>query len=311
MADILSPDSYDPANVARTLQVTLGEMPQPLFAVLDGALFDDLPGDLLGAGFSCRSLFLEHGDVEVERAGPWLFALNNERARAHAEALAIAQPCAVFWSCAEGEMALWRHLRTLNEVLIPLEGEAQGELTDAPSGQERVMFRHWDPNVLASVMPLLDASQFARVFGPSAYILINAPDHGGLRRIPRPDALPPAPHGPLRLSPEQMEGLKAAATRSSRDRIHRYLLDVAPNEASVLGEARMRDIVLLSEKTGKDLALESEQAYGRWSYVMVRTNGRALEQAGLREWISDGAGHPDEKMVLLLKSISHAEVGRS
>ena len=308
MTDTPALDLPDPADTARTLQATLRDMPQPLFAVLDGALFDDLPGDLLNAGFSCRSLFLEHGDEEVERAGPWLMTLDSDRARAHAEALAVAQPCAVFWSCADGEMALWRHLRTLNEVLIPLEGERDGEQT---GGHERVMFRHWDPNVLAAVMPLLDAAQFARVFGPCAYILINAPDHGGLKRIPRPENLPPAPHGPLRLSPLQMEGLKAAAADQSRTRINRYLLDAAPNETAALGDARLKELILVSERTGKDLALESEQAYGRWSYVMVRTNGKALEQAGLREWISDGASHPDEKMSQLLRSIAQAEVKRA
>jgi hypothetical protein len=216
----------------------------------------------------------------------------------------------VFWSCAQGELALWRHLRTLNEVLIPVESEPTGSTQPANPAFERVMFRHWDPNVLANVMPLLDAAQFVRMFGPSSYIVINAPDYGGLKRVPRPDNLPPAPHGPLRLSQDQIEDVKTAIVNSSRKRIHRYLSNSAPNETAALGESRVIDLILMSQKTGGELGLESEQAHGRWAYVMVRTNGRALEQAGLREWITDKQGHPDKKMRELLKSMAEAEVRR-
>jgi Domain of unknown function (DUF4123) len=304
-------DLPDPANVARTLQVTLSEMPQPLFAVLDGALFDDLPSDLLGAGFSCRSLFLEHGDEEVERAGPWLFALEDVRARAHAEALAIAQPCAVFWSCAQGEMALWRHLRTLNEVLIPLESEGEGPQPDTPPGHERVMFRHWDPNVLAAVMPQLDAEQFARIFGPCAYILINAPDHGGLKRIPRPDALPPAPHGPLRLSPEQMEGLKAAMVHSSRLRIARYLKRNVPEHFSGIDDEFLWGAAVASEKTADELGIETERGRARWAYVMMLSDGKAADVKEVRGFIRSGPASPDEQVSALMKHTAAALRGGS
>ncbi len=45
------------------------------FAVLDGAQFDDLPAALRQAGLLGRSLFLDQGDAELERAGPWLVTL--------------------------------------------------------------------------------------------------------------------------------------------------------------------------------------------------------------------------------------------
>ncbi|WP_051247648.1 DUF4123 domain-containing protein [Inquilinus limosus] len=299
------PDSQDASTAAAALAAALDELPAPLFAVLDGGLFDDLPGDLTRRSIACRSLFLDHADKEVERAGPWLVRLADERIRAHVVDLAVAKPCAAFWCWAGGDMALWRHLRTINEVLIPAQGAPENG--GAARGTERVLFRHWDPNVLASVLALLDPAQFARVLGHGRAIVLNAPDHGGVRRAPRPADLPSAPRGPLRLTAEQMDDLQDSMRHASRQRIRRYLLDVAPREIGVLGERRLDEIILESERTGRTLGLVSERARGRWAYIMVRTNGRALEQPGLREWITDGAGPPDAKVRVFLQAMARAE----
>jgi Domain of unknown function (DUF4123) len=202
---------------------------EPLFAVIDGALFDDLPSDLLSEGYSGRSLFLEHADKEVERAGPWLVAIDSERARQYTGSLAIAGPCAVFWICPDGEMALWRHLRTLNEVLIPLEDQQAVSNNADNSAFEKVMFRHWDPNVLAAVMPQLDARQFARVFGPATYIFMNAPNHQGLKKVPRPENLPAPPHGSLLLSVEQMNSLRASILSEDQAFVEWYVEEFMKN----------------------------------------------------------------------------------
>jgi hypothetical protein len=206
------PVSIDDASVAadaRTLAQMLDAAPDRLFAVIDGALFGDLPGDLSRQGLSCQSLFLEHADKEVERAGPWLVELDSHQARGHAGSLATASPCVVFWSGPLDETALWAHLRTLNEALIPVEGDEAAQAGMSPVF-EKVMFRHWDPNVLAALMPQLDAGQFARIFGPATYIFMHAPKHGGLKKVPRPENLPEAPHGLLRLTTSQMISLRAS-----------------------------------------------------------------------------------------------------
>jgi hypothetical protein len=296
-------ESQDASATAEALNGTLERLQEPLFAVLDGGLFDDLPGDLTRQGISCRSLFLDHADKAVEQAGPWLVRLADDRTRGHAVDLAVAKPCAVFWCWAAGDLALWRHLRTINEVLIPAESPSE----KAAGGVERVLFRHWDPNVLASVLPVLDAGQFARVLGHGRAIVMNAPDYGGIRRVPRPPDLPPPPRGPLRLNAEQMSELQDTMKDASRLRIRRYLLDVAPREIGVIGVQRLDDIILESEHTGRTLGLASERAMGRWAYIMVRTNGRALEQPGLREWITDGAGPPDAKVRAFLQAMAQAE----
>jgi Domain of unknown function (DUF4123) len=293
-------DLPDVADVARTLRAVLDKAPRPLFAVLDGALFDDLPGDLEKAGFSSRSLFLDHADIEFERAGPWLLALDDERALDHAHALATAQPCAVFWSCAEGEMVLWRHLRTLNEALIPLEGEPDPQI-DPQAQYQRVLFRHWDPNVLAALMPVLDAAQFARVLGPAAQIAANAPDYGGLRRIPRPDDLPLAPQGPLRISQDQMEGLTDAMVHSSRLKIARYLKRNVPSHFSGVDDAFCWGTTLASDKSADELGIETERGRARWAYLMMLSDGKVAEMKQARDFVRFGGNDPDDQVKALMR----------
>lgn len=304
--DIPVLDLPDIDAVARTLAAALDSAPHPLHAVLDGALFDDLPGDLLRAGFSSRSLFLEHGDEEVERAGPWLLTLDSARARDHAQALAVAQPCAVFWSCPEGEMALWRHLRTINEALIPVESAVAESAPAANPAFERVMFRHWDPNVLAAVMPLLDEAQFARMFGPASHIVINGPDTGGLKRVPRPENLPPPPHGPLRLSQQQMEGLKEAVVHSSRLRIARFLRRNVPDHFSGIDDEFLWATALASESSADGLGIETERGRARWAYVMMLSDGRAADIAEVRGFIRNGPAGPDAQVSALMKHTAAA-----
>ena len=72
--------------------------------------------------------------------------------------------------------------------MIPREGvggEQQGG-TEKPR-YERVLFRHWDPNVLGAVLPILTRSQFARFLGPADGVVFNGPDYGGVRRARKAD----------------------------------------------------------------------------------------------------------------------------
>ncbi|MEI4482816.1 MULTISPECIES: DUF4123 domain-containing protein [unclassified Phyllobacterium] len=211
-------------NAARAFRAALDTLSGPLFAVLDGGQFDDLEDELADAGITSRSLFLSGGDEDMRRDGPWLVALNNRKTSTRIEELALEKPCAVFWSCPEGEQALWRHLRSINEIMIPDDRiEGNDGKSGTPVKYERVLFRHWDPNVLGSSLSLLNAEQFARVFGPVNGIIMNATDYGGLKRAPRPNDLPLPNPGLLQIDPEQVEDLKEAMLHSSRLRIARYL----------------------------------------------------------------------------------------
>jgi hypothetical protein len=147
-----------------------------VYALMDGARFDDLPGMLAAAGLSHRSLYRSVQDAELVRAGPWLTDpyrhpeptlnvwgglpadSNGEDAIAADTRAALLEPqpgarsssdsalrgvepikqleaiieltgntpAAVFWigGASLTEAALWKHLRTLNMVLIPKEYDA-------------------------------------------------------------------------------------------------------------------------------------------------------------------------------------------
>ena len=55
------------------------------------------------------------------------------------------------------EAAMRRHLRTLNQALIPKEYDNGGEPPAAPGEtHEPMLFRHADGNVMAEVLPVLN-----------------------------------------------------------------------------------------------------------------------------------------------------------
>lgn len=296
-------DLPDPELVARTFNATLAKSPKPLFAVVDGGLFDDLPGLLRHLDLSARSLFLEHADKDIEAAGPWLVTLNDEASLDQVQRLALEQPCAVFWSCPDGEVALWRHLRTLNECLIPIESED-------PSAEgvdyERVLFRHWDPNVLAALLPALDAAQFARVFGPAVELVMYSPDSAGVVRAPRPVGLPPAPHGALRIRPEQIESLRKAMVHSSRLRIARFLRDNMPDDFVDVTDEFVWGATLASEISAEELGITSERGRARWAYLMVVSDGKAIEASEVRDYIQNGENRPDDQVKSLIEFTADA-----
>ncbi|WP_345774875.1 DUF4123 domain-containing protein [Rhizobium sp. K102] len=115
-------DLPDIAEPARVLRKAVDEMNGPVVVVLDGGAFDDLPDALASEAISCRSLFLEGVPLDFRRAGPWMAEALSASMRSHVEWLDTHHNCAVYWSCPAGPDALYRHLRTLNEVMIPREG---------------------------------------------------------------------------------------------------------------------------------------------------------------------------------------------
>jgi hypothetical protein len=164
--------------------------------------------------------------------------------------------------------------------------------------------------VLAAAMPLLEAEQFARVFGPSAYILINALDHGGLKRIPRPEVLPPATHGPLRLTPAQMEGIATATVYASRLRNISYLRRVAPENSKHLLNADLLQHVDRSIGTGSELGLKSEKAHWKWSYLMLLTNGQIGTTESVRTVFNNSPYSADRTLDIIMRdTISHLKNG--
>jgi hypothetical protein len=294
-------DLPDLNKSAEVLRQTIDEMGSSLSAVLDGGAFDDLPASLATEAIPVRSLFLEGVPADFRRAGPWLTEISSAQTRTHVEWLDLYHHCAVYWSCPFGSDALYRHLRTLNQVLIPIENAVDN---DEPISQkhryERVLFRHWDPNVLGAILPVLTRAQFTRVLGPADGIAFNAPDYGGVRRVRKVDNMPGAAIGPLQLEPDQMERLKAAMLHSSRLRIARFLKKNTPPNFTGIDDDFIWGATLASERTADELGILTERGRARWAYVMVISDGKAADLPEVRGFVQEKGASPETRVKQLI-----------
>jgi hypothetical protein len=353
---------------------------QRVYALIDGARFDDLPAMLAAAGLSHRSLYRNVQDAELIRAGPWLVdpyrdldpasnawggvPINGSGSDMAEDAVAADTDAAMrnpwpgddekpYESAASGnpdqekqfnliagiiadlpaivywigdadltEAKLWRHLRTLNMVLIPKRygEENPPPLEPGAETHDALMFRHADGNVLAEVLPVLDATQFARVFGPAKALMFLAPDHPAsdgsiIRRALLPDDAPPAQPGMLKLSMEQMEGIEDVRLKRSQQRIVKYLRDVAPVQTKRMGDKEVVDKTTLFLKEGRALGVRTEAGLGRWCYLQVITNGEMGRQKSVVDFVTtrnlgNNPGASAEERVEILMWMASAQARR-
>lgn len=294
------------------------KLSDPLFAVIDGAHYDDLPRLLDHLEMDHRSLFLDHADAEIEKVSGWLVPILG---RQDLEKLLSAsdKDCSslVLWACPFGEDALHRHLRTINIVEIPADaipaspkgGVSGSDLADDEAIKpryENVQFRHYDPNVLASLLPLLDEAQFARIFGPASHILMFASDTGQVRSAPRPELLPIAPRGPLTITSEQIDELETVRQNISQLRVVNYLREVAPHEAQRLPGHHLEKFVAESAESGRTFGLRSELAMGYWAYLNLLSDGNFAKSPVTRSYLMNYPqyGSPDVKVCSLMTDMS-------
>ncbi len=295
------PDSNETAKLTKQAVEAMAGI---VSVVLDGGAFDDLHRLLKDEGIYSRSLFLDGASPEFRSAGPWLVDLSVVPERSYISWLDAKNACAVYWSHPTGDDTLYRHLRTLNEVLIPVEETGSG-LPTAPQ-YERVLFRHWDPNVLGALLPILTRQQLSRFLGPADCVVFNSPDYGGAKRVKAPSDLPAPLPGPLRIEQEQMERLKAAMLHSSRLRIARFLKANSPPHFSGVDDDFIWGATLASEKSADELGIKSERGRARWAYVMVMSDGKAADAPEVRDFIRDGGDTPDNRVKSLIANAADA-----
>ena len=162
----------------------------PVHVVMDGAKYPDLPALLAKLNIGPRSLFVEQSDPAMLRAGPWLATLDQQGCKTLFQIEGIAD-AAVFWTGPAEEEQVFRHLRGLNMVNIPRP--AEDWLDPLLLEYDLVLFRHYDPSVLALLWPVLDDEQRARIFGPMRGIALHDESTGGAREAKRREGAPDAP----------------------------------------------------------------------------------------------------------------------
>lgn len=288
------------------------KMPKPVFAVMDGAGFFDLKSTLEEEGLYCRSLFLEHADKDIERAGGWLVPVEDEAAMLKILHLPDTAESMVLWTCPLGEPALHRHLRSLNVVIIPNdetqpEHDAEADLDGSKIADEQsVMFRHYDPEVVNSLIPLMTGAQFARFFGPATQFMWYSAQYNNRRRASLPDDLPVAPRGPLRFTAEQIAELEESRNDSSVLTIMKFLRKVDAKHASEMSDEELRWFVCHYMDDGRSLGMRGERALGYWAYLNLYSGGTLGRDQSFRDFMLHNTkfGSPDDKMYTLMQRLS-------
>lgn len=203
----------------------------PLHVVFDGAHVKNLRGRdieerLASYKLKAHPLFRETMDRASRQAGPWLLPVESSRdaiERVLAPTYEFGR--SVFWLGESSTDILFTHLRKLNAARMP----------DA----RIVYFRHYDPDVLANVIPLLDPEQAAHLFGSSKAIAL----YGGTaseQSTRKPDGLPPSEAGPITFQDWQIEVLDDRQRRLSRMKIANLIRAEFPSETRTMSASGTR-----------------------------------------------------------------------
>ena len=207
----------------------LRRMPGRLFAVMDGAQFDDLPGRLRAVGLEYFPLYVDEIDAPQLSSGPHLVVCRSGWAIEQVRDVAAGAPTVVWWAWpdtgGDSEARIYRHLRRLNLMDVPWDvntevagvshrsGDYQGI-----GGAEPVLFRHADAEVVAALLQVLAPVQRARFFGGALAVVAEPPSHQGVMHVANPKPEAPVPFGRLRLSRPQYGRLAAAYGAAMRRR---------------------------------------------------------------------------------------------
>jgi len=265
-----------PHDGLSALLAARARLPAAVFAVLDGALAPGLGDTLATLGLTSAPLYLEGGDPAVVASGPYLVGLEEPDDLQQLMTIPAAAR-AVFWSWHDGFAALRRHLRGINLIEVP--AEVAGEPGD---GAATVIFRHWDPNVLAPLLPLLASEQEARLFGRASGVAFDAEDHGGAAAVTSRRG-GSASRGLLHITPAQVSALAAARVAASHRRIAAYLHEVAPAYTAAIGAPALAERIARHHAEADVLGLPAERDVARWSYLQLVAGGALFEQAAVRE----------------------------
>jgi Domain of unknown function (DUF4123) len=157
------------------LLAAIGRLPLERFAVVDGALFDDLSATLAAIGLRGKPLYLGGADIDSVRGGPYLVRLGSWQDAQALIGVIGDKATGVFWSSPTGEDTLFAHLRRLNIVKIARVHEPA-----SPDDFSHVLFRHADPDVLGIMGAVMTPEQRQELLGDSPAFVYASRKMGGL-----------------------------------------------------------------------------------------------------------------------------------
>ncbi len=325
------PKVEPPANISlEDALLALDHKSAPVFAVLDGAQFDNLPQELLLGDFVSRPLYLDRGDNNPEQiiTAPHMVWLDERPEKVTGRtpkdtipalmAIIAGRPAAVFWQCPDGAEALYRHLRGINMVMYPKGAlrdfvEPQPAETDEiqkPDTHTLVLFRHADANVLAQTLPAMGAQEIARLYGPATRLIFaparewaNGQDWS---RADRPEHLPDPHRGHLRVSMETVGRTEGIRLQRNRGRITAYLRRVAPDQTRDLDDATLNAMTGRYMNEARSYGVRSEAGMGRWCFLQLVAGGRMSGQKEIADYVAvpDGKKTADERVRDLMAMVA-------
>lgn len=283
-------------------------LPAEHFVILDGALYPELFYFIDEAGLRATPLFLEGGNEDVTAAGPFLAPLDEDNQSALVAKMVGDGRLPVIWSWPAGQQLLYRHLRTINLATIPHEPlpESHVDYVWYQNGDSRsVIFRHWDPNVLALTLDVLTPEQQGGLLDVAAAIAFW-PDHSSHPVIHRHvSAMCEDGQRPLAFSPEQVRTIGKRQGERVLLNVIDYLYDAAPEPCATLGPDKVREHARLSLVESRRLGAASEGAHCRWAYLQLVSARQMLASPGVSEMLTleDANVSTDKRIRLLMDGI--------
>lgn len=284
-----------------------------LFAVVDGASFEDLHADLIFAGLPFKALYKDEYTPGSPSAGPHLVSIFDEPSITRVFDVLEGTPAAVWWlwpnTTGNPVDQIFKHLRSLNLVEIPTDRydaeapEVEEEGADI-SPYEPVLFRHADPNAMALVLPQLEPHQISRVLGDSPGVLLDSPEFGGKKYFHRPLNLPPKPAGLLRLRGTQYAAIGRGRISLVEHGVARYLREVAPEYVGGWTDEQLDHQVKTWVAESGRYGVRKEANHCRWAYLQVISGGALSGSKEIEEAMTDvrvGAP-PDARVKMLMQS---------
>lgn len=266
-----------------------------VFATIDGAHFKDVRSVLRDHGLGAESLFLELPGRPSPVSGPFFTALDHAGLMRLAEIPGIEQAC-VLWCSPVSTVLAYRHFRKLNHVKIP-SVEFQGT-------HERVLFRHWDPAVLALMLPLLEPEQRPQLFGPMTRAAFYSADAGQVLEATARHDWPPAPRGPLEFSQAQMEQTAEAMKARSHRAVARFLRRNAEPHTAAMDDAALLRFVDAADAESRQWGVRYEAGIGRFAWLLLVTEGRLRQMPEARTFILGDGSASDDRLRQLMQAMA-------
>ena len=313
----MTTDDFHEDDARGELRKRLLALEGPVFAVLDGAQFDDLPDLLLEGGFEHRPLYTARGQQgrKFDLTAPQLILLHRNRTSARPDDVGdisltrpdsalnlslldrllevVANRPIVFWECAQGEEALFKHLRSINMVRLARDGDAENfdpalqRTSEEVDGAEEldevghddqitkepplVLFRHADANALTYVLPALDPPTLARLHGPANSIVLvrntPGPIGSGIIASTRPHEQTQS-SGPLVIGVSETRRIEENMEDASTWETVEFLRDNLDEPIDHLDDVNLYRSVQEVEVRGFRLGLETVAAHQLLAYLV-------------------------------------------